>query len=138
MLKMRTLDLKRINETSQKFPCCPRHPGPAFGRQTLQHESQRAVLAKQSHSRSKRSSINKQLLLEVRNQIHQTGPRRSAWLVRDRRSNKSCRFHTYRVIHLDTAHQEGGVVFVHCALGKSRSVSSIIMYLMNYRNMSYD
>ena len=33
---------------------------------------------------------------------------------------------------------QGGVVFVHCAMGKSRSVSSIIMYLMHHKNMNYE
>ncbi len=33
---------------------------------------------------------------------------------------------------------QGGVVFVHCAMGKSRSVSSIIMYLMHHHNMDYE
>ena len=33
--------------------------------------------------------------------------------------------------------REGGVVFVHCAVGQSRSVACIIMYLMLYRNMNY-
>lgn len=29
-------------------------------------------------------------------------------------------------------------MFVHCAMGKSRSVSAIIMYLIDYRQMSYE
>lgn len=29
-------------------------------------------------------------------------------------------------------------MFVHCALGKSRSVSAIIMYLMKYKGMGYE
>lgn len=31
----------------------------------------------------------------------------------------------------------GGVVYVHCAKGRSRSVSVIIMYLMLFLRMSY-
>ena len=34
--------------------------------------------------------------------------------------------------------EEKGVVFVHCAMGRSRSVSVIVMYLMTYHSMSYD
>ena len=29
-------------------------------------------------------------------------------------------------------------MFVHCAVGQSRSVSCILMYLMLYRNMGYE
>jgi dual specificity phosphatase 12 len=32
---------------------------------------------------------------------------------------------------------QGGIVFVHCAKGKSRSVSAIIMYLMVYHQLDY-
>ena len=37
-----------------------------------------------------------------------------------------------------SALSEGGCVYVHCAVGKSRSVSCIIMYLMKFRRMSYE
>ena len=29
-------------------------------------------------------------------------------------------------------------MFVHCAMGKSRSVAAILVYLMLYRGMTYD
>lgn len=38
----------------------------------------------------------------------------------------------------DKVIEEGGIVFVHCALGQSRSVSCIIMYLMMFRAMNYE
>jgi protein-tyrosine phosphatase len=39
---------------------------------------------------------------------------------------------------IDDAIKSGGTVFVHCAMGKSRSVSAIIMYLMHHQRMSYE
>lgn len=39
---------------------------------------------------------------------------------------------------MNEAIEGGGQVFVHCAMGKSRSVSAIIMYLINHRQMSYE
>jgi protein-tyrosine phosphatase len=36
------------------------------------------------------------------------------------------------------AREQDGVVFVHCAMGKSRSVSAIIMFLMVDHQMTYD
>lgn len=39
---------------------------------------------------------------------------------------------------IEKAHDDNGIVFVHCAMGKSRSVCVIIIYLMIYEGLSLE